>query len=59
MKKYFNEQMTSDEARTVLFRIVEGKTRSEIEAIKAEYLEISSKIFKRELELAENGWLIG
>ena len=51
--------MTSDEARTVFFKAVEGKTKEEIEEIKSAYFEVIPKINKKELQLAEDGWLIG
>ncbi|MBQ8174443.1 MAG: hypothetical protein IJ009_03480 [Clostridia bacterium] len=54
----FNEQMASDEARTVFFKAVEGKTKEEIEQIKLEYFEALPKIIERELELAKDSWLI-
>ena len=55
----FNEQMTSDEARMVFFKAVEGKTKEEIEEIKSAYFEVLPKINKKELQLAKDGWLIG
>lgn len=57
--RFFNANMTSDEARTVLFTAVEGKTKKEIEEIKAEYSKVSSVIMKREFKLAEKGWMLG
>lgn len=53
----FNENMTSKEARTVLFRSVEGKTKTEIEQIKAEYSKLLPKIIDREMALAKKGWI--
>lgn len=58
MKKLFNEQMSSNEARLILFKEVENKTKAEIEEIMVEYDKIISIITKRELELAEEGWCI-
>ena len=55
----FNEQMTSEEARMTLFKEIEGKTKIEIEQIKAEYFEVLPKIIEKELQLAKDGWLIG
>ena len=36
----FNEQMTSEEARMTLFKEIEGKTKIEIEQIKAEDFDL-------------------
>lgn len=55
----FNEQMTSEEARMTLFKEIEGKTKIEIEQIKAEDFEVLPKIIEKELQLAKDGWLIG
>ena len=44
---YFNENMTSSEARTILFS-VDGKTKEEMERIKQEYSEIAPRIIDRE-----------
>ena len=55
----FNENMTSYQARTALFTAVEGKTKKEIEEIKAEYSKVSSVIMEREFKLADKGWLLG
>ena len=52
----FNEQMTSNEARIALFKAVEGKTKEEIEQIKAEYLKVLPVINERERKLSEDGW---
>lgn len=49
MKNLFNENMTSSEARRVLFSSVEGKTEREVEQIKREFSEIAPKIIEREL----------
>lgn len=51
--------MTSDEARLVFFKAVEGKTKEEVEEIKIAYFEVLPKIIERELQLAKEGWLIG
>ena len=48
--KYFNTNMTSGEARTVLFSIVDGMTPEEVQKVKDEYLEIIPEIHKRETE---------
>ena len=55
----FSEHMTSNQARTALFSAVDGKTKAEIEKLKAEYSKILPKIMKRELALASKGWSIG
>lgn len=53
----FNENMTSLEARTVLFSSVEGKTKEEIDEIFAAYAPVSSAILKHEIEMAMQGWM--
>lgn len=55
----FNEQMTSNEARIVLFKAVEGKTKAEIEQLKSAYSKVLPAILEREHSLASKGWLIG
>lgn len=57
--KIFTEQMTSEEARMTLFEKIEGKTKTEIEKIKAEYSKILPVILEKESNLAKEGWLIG
>ena len=57
-KNIFNINMSSFEARRVLFTIVEGKNQEEIEQIKSQYLKILPMILEREQKLAENGWCI-
>ena len=51
----FNEQMSSYEARTVLFRAVEGKTKEETEELLADYDKVHSNIMERELRLVSKG----
>ncbi|MGM9587827.1 MAG: hypothetical protein ACI3VA_10115 [Candidatus Limivicinus sp.] len=58
MSKYFNEQMSSYEARTAFFMAIEGKTKEEIEEIKKEYKEVLSVILDREFKLVDQGWII-
>ena len=55
----FNEQMTSNEARLALFKAVEGKTKAEIEQLKADYSKVLPAINEREHKLAAEGWFIG
>lgn len=50
--------MSSFEARTVLFTMVEGKNIEEIEQIKNEYNRVLPIILEREHKLAEDGWCI-
>ena len=57
-KDIFNINMSSSEARTVLFTIVEGKNQEEIEQIKSQYSKVLPMILEREHKLAENGWCI-
>lgn len=54
----FNEAMTSNEARAVFFKALEGKSKEEIEQIKSAYSEVLHKITEREMRLAGEGWLI-
>lgn len=54
----FNENMTSSEARMALFKAVEGKTKEEIEQLKSAFKKVFPAIFKRESELADQGWLL-
>ena len=51
--------MTSNQARSALFSAVEGKTKAEIERLKAEYSKILPAIMDREFKRADEGWLIG
>ena len=55
----FNVHMTSNQARSALFSAVEGKTKAEIERLKAEYSKILPAIMDREFKRADEGWLIG
>lgn len=54
----FNENMSSNEARLVFFSAIDGKTKEEIERLKADYYAIQPVIMKKELALASKGWLI-
>jgi hypothetical protein len=53
----FNENMTSNEARTARFKAVEEKTESEIEQLKIQYARVIPIILEREHRLASEGWL--
>ena len=59
--KYFNSDMTSQEARTVLFRVAENMTPSQREDLIKEYRSVAPVIMEREFktqrELRENCWL--
>ena len=55
---FFNENMSSHEARQVLFSSVDGKTKEEIEKIKDEYSAVLPAIMDRELKLVDQGWII-
>lgn len=50
MNVYFNENMTYREARNKLYTIVNGKSKSEIEAIKKEYAAIAPILIEREMK---------
>ena len=54
----FSESMTSNEARTALFRAVDGKSKAEVEALLADYEKVRPVIMKRELEAVSKGWII-
>ena len=54
----FNANMSSSEARYAFFSAIDGKTKEEIENLKAEYFEVSRVITERELKLAGEGWFI-
>ncbi len=58
MDNLFNVQMSSSEARTLFFKAMDGKAKSEVDRIKKEYVEILPKIMDREFALASKGWLI-
>ena len=58
MNNVFNEQMTSYEARSAFFAAVDGKSREEIEKLKAEYTKALPAIYNRERKLADEGWLL-
>ncbi len=51
--KLFNEEMTSLEARTVLFSLADHCTKEELVLLKVAYEKVSSKILKRELAFSE------
>ena len=54
--KYFNENMTSTQARNILFSSVDHMSKAEVEEIKKEYREIAPALMERELKENE-GWL--
>ena len=54
--RYFNEKMTSAEARTILFSSVDTMSRSEVEEVKREYAKIAPAIAKREMK-ENRGWM--
>ena len=54
----FNENMSSSEARKAFFAAVDGKTKEEIEKLKADYYNVIPAIVKRESKLAEKGWML-
>ena len=54
MYKFFSISMSSEEARTKLFTIIENKTDEEINS---EYLKILPFIIEREIQEAKQGWL--
>lgn len=54
----FNEEMTSNEARSVFFKALEEKGEKEIKKIEIAYSKIIPKIIEKEMRLAEDGWMI-
>ena len=56
MFKYFNEDMTSEEARLLLFSLCKTKPDPEKREIKEEYFEVQPLILKKEMALASQGW---
>lgn len=52
----FNENMTSTEARMLLFSIVEGKNEEERKSILDEYSDVARRIRKRESKEYQ-GWM--
>lgn len=49
--------MTSNEARTVFFKAVEGKTKEEVEQIKVAYFKVLPIILEKEMRFAKEGWM--
>ena len=54
--KYFNSQMTSSEARSILFSSVDHMSQAEVEEVKSEYRIVLPEIIKREFRENE-GWM--
>ena len=54
----FNENMSSNEARWVFFKSIDGKSEAEIAEIKKAYSEILPKILEKEFKLAQEGWML-
>lgn len=57
MGKWFNENMTSEEARRVFFSFTKEEYEANKEEIKKEYAEVLPIILKRENDLAKEGWM--
>ena len=57
MSNLFNTDMTSSEARYVLFGLLDGKTEEEIARLYEEYFPIARAIRRKESELAAQGWM--
>ncbi len=57
MGKWFNENMTSDEARRVRCSFTKAQYEANKEAVKKEYAEVLPIILKRESDLAKEGWM--
>ena len=54
--KYFNLQMTSSQARSILFSSISHMSESDAEEMKKEYKQIVPEIIKREFR-DNNGWM--
>ncbi len=54
MKTMFNETMTRPEAQRIFFNYVAEHRGENIDAVKAEYLEVSRKIVQREARDSSN-----
>ena len=59
MSKLFNTNMTSCEARMTLYGALDGKTREEQDLIYEEYFPVKRIIHDREIELGQQGWMMG
>ncbi len=58
MGKWFNSNMSSDEARHVLCSFTKEQYEANKEEIKREYAEVLPIIMKRESDLAAEGWML-
>ena len=60
MSGLFNENMTSSEASKALFEAYDTMPKGEwIKLRDEEYFPISSVIHKKEIELGQQGWMMG
>lgn len=57
MTDLFNEQMTFEEAQLAFFKAIDGKTKEEAEEIRKQFFAAIPKITKREITMAEKGWI--
>lgn len=57
MNELFTEQMTFEEAQLAFFKAVDGKSKEETEKIRKQFFATIQRITKREIELAQKGWL--
>ena len=55
MNKCFHEDMTANEARTLLYTLVDQKTKEEMEEVWEEYSKVIPIIVERRLKESE-GW---
>lgn len=53
----FRDDMSSNEARLVFFKEVDGKTEEELALLKEAYHEVAQRALHREIEVGINGWL--
>lgn len=54
----FNENMTSEEARKILYKAAETKTKKEMEVVIEEYMRVITAITCKELSMVEKGWML-
>jgi hypothetical protein len=57
MSSLFNENMSFIQALKTVFRESEGKSEEEQQGIHDEYAAVIPAINRREMELAEQGWM--
>ena len=59
MSELFSVNMTDKEAFLAYAKACDGKTKEERAEIFKEYSPVASQILKRDIELGQQGWMIG